>query len=75
MGKKRLNVGLFVSEYRDIFANEVCVGAMYAAEEMDVNLFIFPGGYFNAPYMEVDRTKYEYQNNYIYNFASNCSFE
>lgn len=70
MGKKRLNVGLFVSEYRDIFANEVCVGAMYAAEEMDVNLFIFPGGYFNAPYMEVDRTKYEYQNNYIYNFAS-----
>lgn len=69
MGKKRLNIGLLINEYCELFAKEVSVGAMYAAEEMDANLFILSGGYFNAPYMERDKSKYEYQNNYMYNFA------
>lgn len=70
MGKERLNIGLLISEYCDTFAREVCIGAMYAAEEMDANLFIMAGGYFDAPYMERNKSKYEYQNNYIYNFAT-----
>ncbi len=70
MSRKRLNIGLLISEYRDTFARDVCIGAMYAAEEMDANLFIMAGGYFDAPYMERNKSKYEYQNNYIYNFAT-----
>lgn len=70
MGKKRLNIGLLINEYCDIFAREVCTGAMYAAEEIDVNLFILSGGYFDAPYMERNKSKYEYQNNYLFNFAT-----
>lgn len=70
MSEKRLNIGLLISEYCDIFAREVCNGAMYAAEEMDVNLFILAGGYFDAPYMEQNKSKYEYQNNYIFNFVT-----
>lgn len=70
MSEKRLNIGLLISEYCDIFAREVCNGAMYAAEEMDANLFILAGGYFDAPYMERNKSKYEYQNNYIFNFVT-----
>lgn len=70
MGKKRLNIGLLINEYSDIFAKEVCAGAMYAAEEIDANLFILSGGYFDAPYMERNKSKYEYQNNYLFNFAT-----
>lgn len=70
MSGKRLNIGLLISEYRDIFAREVCNGAMYAAEEEDVNLFILAGGYFDAPYMEHNKSKYEYQNNYIFDFVT-----
>lgn len=70
MGKERINVGLLISEYCDIFAREVCVGAMHAAEEMDANLYILAGGYFDAPYMERNKSKYEYQNNYIFNFVT-----
>lgn len=70
MGKKRLNIGLLINEYSDIFAKEVCTGAMYAAEEIDANLFILSGGYFDAPYMERNKSKYEYQNNYLFNFAT-----
>ena len=70
MGKERINIGLLISEYCDIFAREVCVGAMHAAEEMDANLYILAGGYFDAPYMERNKSKYEYQNNYIFNFVT-----
>jgi len=70
MSRKRLNIGLLISEYGDTFARDVCIGAMYAAEEMDANLFIMAVGYFDAPYMERNKSKYEYQNNYICNFAT-----
>jgi diguanylate cyclase (GGDEF)-like protein len=70
MDKKRLSIGLLISEYCDIFAREVCMGAMYAAEEMDANLYILAGGYFDAPYMERNKSKYEYQNNYLFNFVT-----
>jgi len=69
MAKKRLNVGLLISEYSDTFATRVCNGAMVAAEEMDVNLYILSGGYFDAPYMDRNKSKYEYQNNHIYRFV------
>jgi diguanylate cyclase (GGDEF)-like protein len=70
MDRKRLSIGLLISEYCDIFAREVCMGAMYAAEEMDANLYILAGGYFDAPYMERNKSKYEYQNNYLFNFVT-----
>ena len=70
MAKERLNIGLLINEYCDIFAKEVCIGAMHAAEEIDANLYILSGGYFDAPYMDRNKSKYEYQNNYLFNFVT-----
>lgn len=69
MTKDRLNIGLLISEYRDVFTREVCIGAMEAAEEMDVNLYILAGGYIDAPYMEMNLGKYAFQNNFLFRFA------
>ncbi len=66
----RRNIGILISDYTEYFSRAVISGAMYAAEEMDANLYLFAGGYFDEPYMEKDKGKYEYQNNYIYNFAT-----
>lgn len=40
--KKRYNIGLVIGNIEDVFPNQICKGAMKAAEEKDVNLFIFP---------------------------------
>lgn len=69
MSGKRLNIGLLINEYRDIFAREVCIGAMEAAKEVDANLYIMAGGYLDAPYMEMDLGKYSFQNNFLFRFA------
>lgn len=69
MSGKRLNIGFLINEYRDIFAREVCIGAMEAAEEMDANLYIMAGGYLDAPYMEMDLGKYSFQNNFLFRYA------
>ena len=63
----RKNIGFMTTEYSEIFSKTVTQGAMFAAEEEDVNLYIMAGGYFDAPYMDVGKTKFEYQNNYLFN--------
>lgn len=40
----RKNVGLFIDETENSVSSYICEGAMRAAREKDVNLFIFPGG-------------------------------
>ena len=42
--KKRKNIGLYLGDTEDIISGAICQGAMRAARENDVNLFIFPGG-------------------------------
>jgi diguanylate cyclase (GGDEF)-like protein len=68
MNKKRKNIGLFVGDPDDIFNNLLCKGAIEAAEELDVNLFIFPGKYLEWHYTN-QKQKYEYQYCTLFSYA------
>lgn len=71
MGKKRFTIGLVASNILDPFSNAVSRGAMAAAEELDVNLIIFPAKYFDIDYVgrELDAV-YEYQYNSMVSYAA-----
>lgn len=68
MGKKK-NIGLLVSELENDFTASLCNGAISAAKELDFNIFIFPGMYINPSYVDVERTKYDYQHNVLFSYA------
>lgn len=68
MGKKK-NIGLLVSELENEFTASICKGAISAAKELDFNIFIFPGMYINPSYVDVERTKYDYQHNVLFSYA------
>ncbi|MCH5193104.1 MAG: GGDEF domain-containing protein [Oscillospiraceae bacterium] len=66
---RRLNIGLMISHLEDDFASAVCRGAIIGAQEIDANLFIFPGRYIEGVYADKERTKYEYQYNTLFSYA------
>lgn len=67
MSEKRYNIGLAVANILDPFSNQLSKGAMNAAENLDANLFIFPGKYLDLDYAgkEID-AKYDYQYNVLF---------
>lgn len=67
--RKKKNIGLLVSELENDFTASLCKGAISAAKELDMNIFIFPGMYINPSYQDVDRTKYDYQHNVLFSYA------
>lgn len=69
MDRGRLNVGLLVGDVSDDFSRGLCKGAMRAAEELDVNLLILPGKYFETGNIKTDEIKYEYQHNTLFSYA------
>lgn len=69
MDKKRLNIGLFVGDIADDFNKGICKGAMQAAEDLDVNLIIFPGKYFDRDLQAMDGIQYEYQHNTLFTYV------
>ena len=75
--KKRYNIGLVVGNVEDDFSNQVCKGAMRAAELVDDNLFIFPVKYWGQT--EEARNdlnqRYEYQYNYLMSYAQSRSLD
>ncbi|WP_455721641.1 diguanylate cyclase domain-containing protein [Agathobacter sp.] len=75
--KKRYNIGLVIGNIEDVFPNQICKGAMEAAEEQDVNLFIFPAKYLDRS--EQDRNdpkqQYEYQYNLLLAYARSQSLD
>ena len=75
--KKRYNIGLVVGNVEDDFSNQVCKGAMRAAELVDDNLFIFPVKYWGQT--EESRNdlnqRYEYQYNYLMSYAQSRSLD
>lgn len=75
--KKRYNVGLIVGNVEDDFSNQICKGAMRAAELADDNLFIFPVKYLGqAEHDKADQNqKYEYQYNYLISYAQGQSLD
>ena len=75
--KKRYNVGLIVGNVEDDFSNQICKGAMRAAELAGDNLFIFPVKYLGqAEGDKADQNqKYEYQYNYLISYAQSQSLD
>ena len=65
VSRRRLRVGLLISNPEDEFDNAVCEGAMIAAQHFDVDMFILPGRYIDAQYADKIRTAYEYQYNIL----------
>ncbi len=71
------NVGLVVGNVEDSFSNQICKGAMQAAEEMGDNLFIIPAKYLNhtgVPGIEAAQ-QYEYQYNFLMAYAKSHSLD
>ncbi|MDD3413510.1 MAG: GGDEF domain-containing protein [Lachnospiraceae bacterium] len=69
MEKKRLTIGLIVANLEDVFSNQVCKGAVPAAEEIDANLVIFPGKYIDSNIIQDKGVEYEYQHNTLFSYA------
>lgn len=67
--KKRLNIGLFVSNLINDFDIAVYRGVERGAQEMDANLIVFPGRYLRGQYNDKERTKSEYQYNTVFAYA------
>ena len=75
MRNNRYNVGLIVANVEDEFSNKICKGAMEQAEELDVNLFIFPAKYLDRSEQNISdpKQKYEYQYNVMVSYANSKS--
>lgn len=75
--KKRYNIGLVVGNVEDDFSNQICKGAMRAAELVDDNLFIFPAKYLGQSEENKRdiKQKYEYQYNYLMAYAQSHSLD
>lgn len=71
----RLRIGLLVTECYDEFTNETCQGAMRAAEELDVNLYILYGGYLKSCYNDTNKNAFDYQNNKMFEFAKDSNLD
>ena len=70
MAGKRMNIGLFVSQLDNDFGFSVCKGAIVAAKEIDANLIIFPGRYFEGDYYDRKNSEFWYQYNTLFSYAS-----
>lgn len=70
MESKRLTVGLFLADVADDFSRGICRGAMQAAEELDVNMIIFPGKYIDRNLEVFDGIQYDYQYNTLFTYAN-----
>jgi len=71
------NIGLVVGNVEDPYSNQVCQGAMKAAEAVGDNLFIFPVKYLNPSDMIKNDIKqqFEYQYNFLLGYAQSHSLD
>ncbi|MBQ7776192.1 MAG: GGDEF domain-containing protein [Lachnospiraceae bacterium] len=71
------NIGLVVGNVEDPFSNQICKGAMRAAEIVGDNLFIFPVKYLNmSDAIKNDiRQQFEYQYNFLLAYAQSHSLD
>ncbi len=76
MPHERYKIGLLVANIVDPFSNQLAKGAMEAAEELDADLFIFPGKYIGLEYLYVQMdAKYEYQYNILFDIAAKAGLD
>lgn len=76
MPRERYKIGLLVATITDPFSNQLACGAMSAAEELDADLFIFPGKYIGLEYLYAQcDAKYEYQYNVLFDIAAQAGLD
>ena len=68
--KKRLNIGYFIHHLENDYSRAIMKGVVPAAEDFDVNLFIYPGRALKGDFYDEKYAVYEYQHNVLYNYAS-----
>ncbi len=69
-----MNIGLLITELEDVEVKKVCIGAIKAAKEKKVNLFILPGKYLLSD-TEDNESKYDYQYSALFDYASSDEFD
>lgn len=77
--KKRKNIGFYIEETNNPISSGMCRGAMRAAMEFDVNLFIFPGSFWvgDEYYVNLDEAskRLEKQYNALYGMSSGFNLD
>ncbi len=75
MRKKKLNIGLYVSDLNDESVSRFCKGAGAAASDIDANLIIFPGMHLNAYFSDIVHTPYFFQYNTVYELGNHKNLD
>lgn len=71
----KLTVGVFIHHLDNDYSKAFLKGTAAAANDLDVNLAIFPGRALDCQLEDRRYTVYEYQNNVVYSFASAKSMD
>lgn len=71
----KLTVGVFIHHLDNDYSKAFLRGTAAAANDLDVNLAIFPGRALDCQLADRRYTVYEYQNNVVYSFASSKSMD
>ena len=75
MAKKRYTVALFIGHMENEFSEEVFLGAAHTAEQLDINLVVFPVKFIETIKHNLISEKYQYQYNCMCSYAENNSFD
>lgn len=75
MRKERLHIGLMIHHLENEYATELLRSAMFAAEELDINLTLLPGRGINAVEDDEKYSIYDYQYNVIYHYVSKSNLD
>lgn len=73
--RKRLTIGFLIHHLDNDYSKAILKGAAEAAEELDVDLAIFPGRSLNSQLDDRKYTTFEYQNNVIYSYANSRTLD
>lgn len=73
--KKRYTIALFIGHMENRFSEEVFLGAAHTAEQLDINLVVFPVRYIETIKHDLIRQKYQYQYNCMFSYAEKNSFD
>ena len=65
----RINIALFIANVEDQFSNDILRGAYLAADEVEANIIVIPGKYFELDRSADPRQRYEYQYNALFSYA------
>lgn len=71
----KLTVGVFIHHLDNDYSKAFLKGTAAAANDLDVNLAIFPGRALDCQLADRRYTVYEYQNNVVYSFASSKTMD